>query len=91
MQDLLGIFDLIGAVVTTLLFNLGKLLIAQYLGRESVSSVYGAAGSLAILMLWVYYSTQVFLMGAELSWAFAKRHSLREQAAATAARALQAR
>ena len=57
----------------------------------ALSSLQPCAASLVVMMLWVYYSTQVFLMGAELSWAFAKRHSLREQAAATAARALQAR
>ncbi len=64
---------LIGAVVTSVLFNLGKLLIAQYLGRESVSSVYGAAGSLAILLLWVYYSAQILYLGAEFTQVYARR------------------
>lgn len=81
----------VGALITSALFSLGKTLIGLYIGRSGVSSAYGAAASLVVMMLWVYYSTQVFLMGAELSWAFAKRHSLREQAAATAARALRAR
>lgn len=81
----------VGALITAALFSLGKTLIGLYIGRSGVSSAYGAAASLVVMMLWVYYSTQVFLMGAELSWAFAKRHSLREQAATTAAHALQGR
>ncbi|MBO9687803.1 MAG: YihY/virulence factor BrkB family protein [Mitsuaria chitosanitabida] len=79
----------VGALITSALFSLGKALIGLYIGRSGVSSAYGAAASLVVMMLWVYYSTQVFLMGAELSWAFAKRHSLREQAAHTAERTLQ--
>ena len=78
----------VGALITSALFSLGKTLIGLYIGRSGVSSAYGAAASLVVMMLWVYYSTQVFLMGAELSWAFAKRHSLREQAVATVARTL---
>jgi membrane protein len=70
---------LIGAVVTSLLFNLGKLLIAQYLGRESVSSVYGAAGSLAILLLWVYYSAQILYIGAEFTQVYTRRRRGRKQ------------
>jgi len=69
----------VGALITAALFSLGKALIGLYLGRSAVSSAYGAAASLVVMMLWVYYSTQVFLMGAELSWAFARRHSLKEQ------------
>jgi membrane protein len=69
----------IGAVVTSLLFNLGKLLIAQYLGRESVSSVYGAAGSLAILLLWVYYSAQILYIGAEFTQVYTRRRRGRKQ------------
>lgn len=79
----------VGALITSALFSLGKMLIGLYIGRSGISSAYGAAASLVVMMLWVYYSTQVFLMGAELSWAFAKRHSLREQAAETAERTLQ--
>jgi membrane protein len=54
----------IGAAVTAILFNFGKHLIGLYLGRSSLGSVFGAAGSLAILMVWVYYSAAVFLLGA---------------------------
>ena len=68
---------LIGAALTSLLFNLGKFLIGRYLGRESVSSVYGAAGSLAILLLWVYYSAQILYIGAEFTQVYARRHGRR--------------
>ncbi|MBB3192691.1 membrane protein [Roseateles terrae] len=68
----------VGALITAALFSLGKSLIGLYIGRSAVSSAYGAAASLVVMMLWVYYSTQVFLMGAELSWAFSRRHSLKE-------------
>ncbi|HEV3011579.1 MAG TPA: YihY/virulence factor BrkB family protein, partial [Burkholderiales bacterium] len=56
-----------GAAVTAVLFALGKFLIGLYLGRSSVASVFGAAGSLVAMMVWVYYSAQIFLLGAEFS------------------------
>nr|WP_281375262.1 YihY/virulence factor BrkB family protein [Aquabacterium terrae] len=72
----------IGAAATALLFNLGKVLIGLYLGRSSVTSGFGAAGSLAVFLVWVYYSAQIFLLGAELTWVHAREFgSLREQAA----------
>jgi membrane protein len=61
----------IGAGVTAALFTLGKYLIGLYLGRAGISSSFGAAGSLVIILLWVYYSAQVFLLGAEFTWVFA--------------------
>jgi membrane protein len=61
----------IGAGVTTLLFMLGKLLIGLYLGRSSVGSAYGAAGSLVVVLLWVYYSSQILLFGAEFTRVYA--------------------
>jgi membrane protein len=61
----------IGAVVTAFLFTIGKLLIGLYLGRSSFSSAYGAAGSLIVLLLWIYYSAQIFLLGAEFTRVFA--------------------
>jgi membrane protein len=61
----------IGAAVTALLFTVGKQLIGLYLGKSSVVSGFGAAGSLAVLLLWVYYSAQIFLFGAEFTRAFA--------------------
>ena len=61
----------IGALVTALLFNVGKLLIGLYIGKSGVASAFGAAGSLAVLLLWVYYSAQIFLLGAEFTWVYA--------------------
>ena len=57
----------IGAAVTSLFFAIGKQLIALYLGKASFSSTYGAAGSLVMLLVWVYYSAQIFFMGAEFT------------------------
>jgi membrane protein len=57
----------IGGVVTACLFSVGKLLIGLYLGRSSLSSAYGAAGSIMVLLLWIYYSAQIFLLGAEFT------------------------
>ncbi|MEK6259962.1 MAG: YihY/virulence factor BrkB family protein [Planctomycetota bacterium] len=62
-----------GALVTSVLFALGKSLIGLYLGQTAVTSVYGAAASFAILMLWNYYTAQIFLFGAELTKAYAIR------------------
>jgi membrane protein len=61
----------IGALVTALLFELGKQLIGLYLGTSGVNTTFGAAGSLAVLLLWVYYSAQIFLLGAEFTWVYA--------------------
>jgi membrane protein len=62
-----------GAVLTSLLFSLGKLLIGLYLGKTSLGSAYGAAGSLVVLLVWVYFSAQIFLLGAEFTRVFARR------------------
>lgn len=64
----------VGAAVTSLLFSVGKLLIGLYLGKTSVANTYGAAGSLVIVLVWVYYSAQVFFLGAEFTCAYAHRH-----------------
>ena len=66
-----------GAVVTAALFTLGKSLIGLYIGRSGVASGFGAAASLMVLMLWVYWSAQIFLLGAEFTWVFAHRHGSR--------------
>jgi membrane protein len=63
-----------GAAVTAVLFTIGKTLIGLYLGRSSVASVYGAAGSLIVLLLWVYYSAQVVFFGAEFTKVYAREH-----------------
>jgi membrane protein len=64
----------IGAIITALLFNLGKLLVGLYLGRSGVTSAYGAAGSLVIVLLWVYYSAQILFFGAKFTQVYSNRH-----------------
>jgi membrane protein len=61
----------LGAVITSLLFSIGKFIIGFYLGQAGTASAYGAAGSLAVLLIWLYYSAQIFLFGAELTKAYA--------------------
>jgi membrane protein len=61
----------IGAAMTSILFSIGKFLIGLYLGRSGVSSVYGAAGSLVTILLWVYYSALIFFYGAEITHVYA--------------------
>jgi membrane protein len=65
----------IGAVITAVLLTVGKSLIGTYIGRSGVASVFGAASSLVIFLLWVYYSAQVFLLGAEFTRAYTLRHT----------------
>jgi membrane protein len=67
----------IGAGVTSLMFSVGKFLIGFYLGYNSVTSIYGAAGSLVTLLLWVYYSSLMFFFGAELTEVYATRYGSR--------------
>lgn len=62
-----------GALVTAVLFDLGRLAIGFYLGNSAIASTYAAAGSFVVLLLWLYYSAQIFLFGAEFTWAYAKR------------------
>jgi len=64
----------IGAGVTALLFTAGKLLLGLYLGRSTVGSAYGAAGSLVVILVWVYYSAQIFFVGAEFTKVYARRY-----------------
>jgi len=61
----------VGALVTALLFVIGKFLIGLYLGKGDVGSSFGAFGSIVIVMVWVYYSAQIFLLGAEFTWVYA--------------------
>jgi membrane protein len=63
-----------GAVVTAILFTIGKSLIGLYLGSSAIASSYGAAGGLIVLLLWVYYSVMIFLLGAEFTKTYANRH-----------------
>ena len=64
----------IGAVITAVLFIAGKPLIGRYIGSSAVASTYGAAGGLIVLLLWVYYTGQIFLFGAELARAYTCLH-----------------
>jgi len=74
----------IGAFITAALFTLGKYGIGFYVGRSAVGSAYGAAGSLVLLLVWVYYSAQILFFGAELTQVYARRHGSRLGLAAEA-------
>ena len=67
----------IGAALTSFLFTIGKFLIGMYLGKADVGSAYGAAGSLVILLVWVYYSSQILFYGAEFTAVYANRYGSR--------------
>ena len=62
-----------GATVTALLFTIGKWLLGLYLGNQTLSSAYGAAGSLVVLLIWIFYSAQIFFVGAEFTQVYARR------------------
>jgi uncharacterized BrkB/YihY/UPF0761 family membrane protein len=62
-----------GAAITAGLFNVGKFAIGMYLGHSGIASAYGAAGSLAVLLMWIYYSAQILLFGAEFTRLYAER------------------
>jgi len=67
----------LGAAITAILFTIGKTLIGIYLGKAEVGSTFGAAGSLAVLMIWIYYSSQILFLGAEFTQVFTKRSGVR--------------
>ena len=64
----------VGAALTSLLFSIGKFLIGLYLGKAAVSSSFGAAGALVVIVVWVYYSAQIFLLGAEFTHEYSRLH-----------------
>jgi membrane protein len=74
----------LGAALTAALFEIGKLLIGLYIGKQSLESTYGAAASLVVLLIWIYYSSQIVLMGAEFTRVHAKRYIAREVGASVA-------
>lgn len=63
----------VGSAFTALLFTIGRFLIGLYIGRSSFGSTYGAAGSLIVILLWIYYSSQIFFFGAEFTQVFSRR------------------
>ena len=69
----------IGAAVTAAWFSAGKFLIGLYIGKAGVGSTYGAAGSLVVFLVWVYYSAQIFFLGAEFTHVFSERHGSRAE------------
>lgn len=69
----------VGAMVTSLLFITGKALIGAYLGRSGISSHFGVSASLIIVLLWVYYSAQIFLFGAEFTWVYSHKFGSRKE------------
>ncbi len=75
----------VGAIATAFLFTTGKTLIGLYVGSSSVGSSYGAAGALVIVLLWIYYSSQIFLLGAEFTKVWASHHGSAEAFAAASA------
>jgi membrane protein len=62
----------LGATVTALLFTIGRVLIGVYIGKTGIASGFGAAASLIVIFIWVYYSAQIFLLGAEFTWIYAR-------------------
>ena len=80
---------MVGAVVTALLFTIGKTLIGWYVGGSTIATSYGAAGALLVVVLWVYYSAQIFLLGAEFAKAWSGLQGSPE-ALAAGARAFEA-
>jgi membrane protein len=66
----------VGAAVTTGLFLLGRLLLLLFLSRTDTGSLYGAAGSIVILLIWIYFSAQILLFGAEFTWVYARRYGV---------------
>ncbi len=78
---------IVGAIGTALLFTIGKFLLGFYLGKASVGSTYGAAGSLVAVIVWVYYSAQIFFFGAQFTRVYADAHGGGEQPVARTAAA----
>jgi len=65
---------IIGAFMTSVFFSLGKLILGVYLGNSAVASTFGAAGSLVIILVWIYYSAQILFFGAEFTQVYANQH-----------------
>ena len=74
----------LGAILTAALFELGKFGIAYYIGKQGLESTYGAAASIIVVLVWVYYSSQIILIGAEITHAFAKTQGSKKTSSALA-------
>lgn len=74
----------LGALVTSLLFSLGKFAIGLYIGKSAIASSFGAVGAFVVLVVWIYYSAQIFLLGTEFTYAYACAHGSRSRAAPVA-------
>jgi len=72
---------ILGAFITALLFSIGKYLIGLYIGKSAIASQFGAAGTVVVVIVWVYYSSQIFFLGAEFTRAYAVWHATRHEAA----------
>jgi membrane protein len=70
---------LLGSIITAVLFTIGKTLIGWYIGSSAIASSYGAAGGLIVLLLWIYYSAQTFLFGAEITKCYANLHGSKKR------------
>ena len=68
----------LGAIITAVLFEIGKSAIGFYIGKQGLDSTYGAAASIVVVLIWVYYTSQIILLGAEVTHAFAKRRGSRK-------------
>jgi membrane protein len=73
----------VGALATSLLFTIGKTLIGLYIGHSNIGSSYGGAGAFVVVLLWIYYSSQIFLLGAEFTHVYAETHGSRADAERT--------
>jgi membrane protein len=78
----------VGSLITAFLFVIGKFLIGLYIGSSSLGSTYGAAGSLAIILVWVYYSSQILFLGAEITYVYAEQRGAKIQPSAHAVRVI---
>lgn len=74
----------LGAIMTSFFFTIGKFLIGFYLGKSDVGIAYGAAGSLVVILIWVYYASQIFLFGAEFTAVYAHARGSRFASSSTA-------
>jgi membrane protein len=69
----------LGAAITAALFEIGKLLISVYIGKQALESTYGAAASLVVVLIWIYFSSQIVLMGAEFTHVYTSRRGSPKQ------------